>query len=64
MGKLTQTPKWGTLQAFNAQKRAFIVPYVAMTPVTVALYVCVCVGVFFHTGVSCHGYFRSSSKDT
>ena len=55
MGKLTQTPEWGTLQAFKPQKRARIVPSVAMTPVSVArcvcATVCVCVCVFIRGSV-------------
>lgn len=41
--KLTQAPKQGTLQALKAQKRACIVPTVAMTPDSVERCVCVCV---------------------
>ncbi len=55
MGKtLTQSPKWGTLQASEPQKRAGIVPSVAMTPVSVARFVCV----HANKEVSCHGDWK------
>jgi len=42
MGKLNQTLKWGTLQAFKPPECALIVPCVAMTPVCVCGSVGVC----------------------